>query len=263
MAEIYKISEIEDSLQKYGLTPKQARLYVAALKTGPAPLQKIAGTAKLGRTNAYDAMHALVAKGLVSISPDGKRHLFVAQSPKTLKRLLRNQEDELNELIPQLEVFGGQSEFKPKVLFYPGLEGCKTVVEDLLSTPNKKLFGIFSPKSAVELFGFDYVDHMAQRRAKKDIHLRVIHPFSSAGKEGFGTSEGSRRDARIAPLGVEFNITTYVYGNKVAMISGKGEMFGMIIESADIAEAHRNYFEALWQISTPDRPSLHSNPANH
>jgi hypothetical protein len=33
-------------------------------------------------------------------------------------------------------------------------------------------------------------------------------------------------------------------------------MFGLIIESADIAQAHRHYFEALWQISTPDRPGF-------
>jgi sugar-specific transcriptional regulator TrmB len=253
MSKIYKNADLEVSLSQYGLTPKQSRLYVSALKTGPAPLQKVAFVAKLGRTNAYDAMQTLVDKGLVSIAPDGKKHLFVAEPPKKLKSLLRDQELALDELIPQLEVFRAESEFKPKILFYPGLEGCKTVVEDLLSTPDKQLFGIFSPKSAVELFGFDYVSHMAERRAKKGIHLRVIHPHSSAGKEGFGSSDGSRRDARIAPVGVDFNITTYVYGNKVAIISSKGEMFGMITESADIANAHRNYFEALWQISEPDR----------
>lgn len=255
MNKAYKSSELEESLRKYGLTHKQSRLYIAALKTGPAPLQKIASAGKLGRTNAYDAIHALIAKGLISIAPEGKKHIFVAQPPKMLKKLLREQELELDELIPRLEVFNGQSEFKPKILFYPGLEGCKTVVEDLLTAPDGQLFGIFSPKSAVDLFGFEYVDHMAQRRAKKGIHLRVIHPHSSAGKEGFGSSEGSRRNARVAPEGVEFAVTTYVYGNKVAMISAKGEMFGLIIESADIANAHRNYFEALWQISTPDRKS--------
>jgi len=64
------------------------------------------------------------------------------------------------------------------------------------------------------------------------------------------------REGRFAPAGMSFTLTTYVYGNKVIILSSKRETFGLIIESADIANAHRNYFEALWQISTPDRPDF-------
>lgn len=253
MKKVYKGGEFEESLHKYGLTHKQSRLYVAALKTGPAPLQKIADVAKLGRTNAYDAIHSLVAKGLVSISPEGKRNLFVAQPPKMLKKLLREQELELDELIPQLEVFNGQTEFKPKILFYPGIEGYKMAYEDSLTTPDKKLFGIFASQATWEVLGRDYVDRMVEKRVKKGIHLRVVRPRSGETPGTYPTSEGNLRDARFAPQGMEFATTIYVYGNKVMILSSKKETFGLIIESADIAAAHRNYFEALWQISAPDR----------
>jgi HTH-type transcriptional regulator, sugar sensing transcriptional regulator len=257
MKKVYKSSEFEESLHKYGLTHKQSRLYIAALKTGPAPLQKIADGAKLGRTNAYDAIHALVAKGLVSISMNGKRHMYVAQPPKMLKKLLRDQELELDELIPQLEVFNGQTEFKPKILFYPGIEGYKMAYEDSLTAPDKQLFGIFSAKATWEVLGRDYVDRAVEKRVKKGIHLRVIHPSVSRSPGTYPSSSGNLRDMRVSPEGMDFSVSTYVYGNKVMILSSKNEMFGMIIESADIANAHRNYFEALWQISTPDRkPSL-------
>ncbi len=253
MKKVYKSGDFEESLQKYGLTHKQSRLYIAALKTGPAPLQKVAAQAKLGRTNAYDAIHALIAKGLVSISMDGKRHIYVAQPPKMLKKLLREQEIELDELIPQLEVFNGRTEFKPKILFYPGIEGYKTAYEDSLTTPDKQLFGIFSAKATWEVLGRDYVDRAVEKRVKKGIHLRVIHPSVSRSPGTYPSSAGNLRDMRISPDGMDFATTTFVYGNKVMILSSKAEMFGLIIESVDIAAAHRNYFEALWQISTPDR----------
>lgn len=249
----YKSSEFEESLHKYGLTHKQSRLYVAALKTGPAPLQKIATSAKLGRTNAYDAIHALITKGLVVLSTEGKRKIFVAQPPRMLKKLLREQELELDELIPQLEVFNGQTEVKPKIMYYPGIEGYKIAYEDSLTTPDKKLFGVFATQAIWEVLGQDYVNRIIERRIKKGIAVRVILTRNDAAVHPYATSSGQLRELRLAPPSVDFGITTYVYGNKVMILSSKKEMFGLIIESADIANAHRNYFEALWQISTPDR----------
>lgn len=252
MNKAYKSAEFEESLHKYGLTHKQSRLYVAALKTGPAPLQKIASEAKLGRTNAYDAIHALVARGLISIAPEGKKKMFVAQPPKMLKKLLREQELELDELIPQLETFNAQTEIKPKILFYPGVEGYKMAYEDSLTAPDKKLFGIFSTQDIWEVLGRPYADDMVDRRVKKGISLRVIRSKARETSNVYPSSAGNLRDLRIVPSGMDFPVTTYVYGNKVMILSSKKEMFGMIIESADIAAAHRNYFEALWRISTPD-----------
>ncbi len=250
----YKSSDFEEQLHKYGLTHKQSRLYVAALKTGSAPLQKVADAAKLGRTNAYDAMHVLITKGLVSIAPEGKRNMFVAQPPKMLKKLLRDQEFELDELIPQLETINAQTEFKPKILFYPGVEGYKMAYEDSLTAPDKQLVGIFASQATREALGQEYVDRIIEKRVKKGIHLKVVRPRKGEILGTYPTSEGNLRNLRFAPEGMDFSTTTYVYGNKVMILSSKREMFGLIIESADIAAAHRHYFEALWQISTPDRP---------
>lgn len=244
MDKVYKI---------YGLTPKQTRLYIAGLKIGPAPLQKIADEAKLGRTNAYDAIHALISKGLVSLSSVGKRKIFVTQPPKALHTLLREQETELNELIPQLEAFNAQTEFKPKIMFYPGIEGYKKVYEDSLTSKEKKLFGIFSVQDIWEVLGREYADDMVARRAKKGIALRVIRSKIREHDSPYPSRLADLRELRFAPAGMDFPVTTYVYDNKVIILSSKREMFGLIIESDDIAQAHRHYFEALWQISTPDR----------
>jgi hypothetical protein len=92
---------------------------------------------------------------------------------------------------------------------------------------------------------------MVARRVKAGISLRVIRSRERDAPNVYPSTPRDLREMRFAPAGMVFPITTYVYDNKVLVLSSKKETFGLLIESADIAQAHRNYFEALWQISTP------------
>jgi HTH-type transcriptional regulator, sugar sensing transcriptional regulator len=253
----YSIGELEKFLSDFGLTPKQSGIYLASLQLGPASIQDIAHAAKMQRTNIYDAAEELVAKGLMSITATGKRRLFVAENPSALKSILHEKERALNETLPQLKTLHSASEVKPRIRFYPGLEGYKQVYEDTLTTNEKKLYGIFSVQDVLEVLGRPYAEDMFERRAKKGIALRVIRSKVRESGPVYPSSLGDLRELRFAPPNFDFPITTYVYDNKVMILSSKRETFGLIIESQDIATTHRQYFDALWQISTPDRPGFH------
>lgn len=257
MNKSYNLGELEQFLHDFGLTKKQAKVYLASLQLGSASIQDIARAAKEQRTNLYDAITALVAKGLMSITPVGKRHHYEAQDPRALKSVLHDKERSLAEVLPQFASLYSGGEFKPRIRFYPGLEGYKQAYEDSLTTTDKKLFGIFAVQSTWEIIGKEAADDMVRRRAKKGIALRVIRSKVGEPENIYPSRLADLRELRWAPSGMEFPITTYVYGNKVMILSSKRELFGLIIESADIAAAHRHYFEALWRISTPDRADFH------
>lgn len=257
MKKSYNFGELETFLHDFGLTKKQAKVYLTSLQLGPASIQSIARAAKDQRTNLYDAVHELVAKGLMSITSVGKRHHFVAEDPKALKTVIHEKERALHDVLPQFASLYSAGEFKPRIRFYPGLEGYKLVYEDSLTTSDKKLFGIFSTQATWEVIGKEAADDMVARRAKKGIALRVIRSKTNEPTNIYPSRLADLRELRWAPVGIDFAVTTYVYDNKVMILSSKKEMFGLIIESADIAAAHRHYFEALWQLSTPDRPDFH------
>lgn len=257
MQKQYGIGELESFLSDFGLTPKQSRVYLASLQLGPASIQDIAHVAKMQRTNIYDAAEELVMKGLMSITTAGKRRLFAAEDPSALKSMLHEKERALTETLPQLETLHSVGEVKPRIRFYPGLEGYKQVYKDSLTTKEKKLYGVFSVQDIWEVLGRPYAEDMFERRAKKGIALRVIRSKARETGALYPSSLGALRELRFAPDGVDFPITTYTYDNKVVILSSKRELFGLIIESQDIATAHRHYFDALWQLSTPDRPGFH------
>ena len=54
---------------------------------------------------------------------------------------------------------------------------------------------------------------------------------------------------RFLPEGFEFPTATYVYGNKVAILSLEKEPVGIIIENEDIARTQGMVFELLWKIA--------------
>jgi HTH-type transcriptional regulator, sugar sensing transcriptional regulator len=257
MKKSYNIGELEEFLHDFGLTKKQAKVYLTSLQLGPASIQDIARAAKDQRTNLYDAVHELVAKGLMSITSVGKRHHFVAEDPVALKSVINEKERSLHEVLPQFASLYSTGEVKPRIRYYPGIEGYRLVYEDSLTTKEKKLYGIFSVQDIWEVLGREYADDMVQRRARKDIALRVIRSKAREQENPYGSRLADLRELRFAPVGMDFPVTTYVYDNKVIVLSSKRETFGLIIESADIATAHRHYFDALWQLSTPDRADFH------
>ncbi len=216
-------------------------------------MHALAKEAKIQRTNAYDALEALVARGILSITTQGKKRLFRAESPSVLRNLFEEKLNSLNNIIPQLELLRATTEYKPRVLFYPGVEGYRRVYEDSLTTNEKKILGIFAVKDIWDVLGREYVDRIIEKRAKQGITLRVVRSRERDSSDTiYPSSTRELRDMRHAPAGMIFPITMYVYDHKVTYLSSEKETFGLLIESPDIAQAHRNYFEALWQISTPN-----------
>ncbi|HEY1074609.1 MAG TPA: helix-turn-helix domain-containing protein [Patescibacteria group bacterium] len=242
---------IEDFLTELGLTPKQSKVYLSALQLGPASVQAIANLAKIERTNVYDSIESLIAKRLMSITATGKRTLYVAEPPETLQKILEEKQATLKQLLPDLRSLTHSSDAKPRIRYYDGIEGYKAVYEDNLTCKDKLLFGIYSVKTSVEVLGRDYLRLAIERRVKAGIRLRVIRSRQTEVEGIYRSSEEELREVRFAPEDMVFPITTFVYDDKIVFLSSEKELFGMIIESKDMASAYRNCFQALWQISTP------------
>ena len=108
MLKSYNITNLEEFLIEYGLTSKQAKIYLASLRLGPSPAQAIATEAKTERTNAYDALESLLARGLMSISTQGKKRLFVAEQPETLETILKKSRPLSLKLSPKFDLWPPQ-----------------------------------------------------------------------------------------------------------------------------------------------------------
>lgn len=240
-------------LEQFGLSKNEAKVYVASLELGAAYVSRIAAKAGINRTTAYDILEYLVGKGLASYVGAKRDKQFAPEKPEALIAFLdaRKQQYEkkiesAKALLPELQGIYNAMPQKPKVKFYNGLEGIKTIYLDSLSATGEILSWL--DLENIELNQDNYfVNEYPAERARRGIRIKAIVADCKLARERAKADKKQNREMRIIPKD-QMNIMPecYIYENKVAFMSHK-ERFGVIIESKDIAEAQRKLYMLAWE----------------
>ena len=237
-------------LQSAGLTPSESRVYLASLSFGPMTVIDLAKRATLSRPSTYAAIEALTAKGLMSSFLRGKRSLYTAEPPERLRgfveseaRKLQGKVGEIVEAIPDLKLL--QRGERPSVKFFEGIEGLRAIAEDLTAT---------KPDTTDEIANLDAVKDIfaAEELQKVRQVLITIKTRGRALLSGDVTAARPGVVARVLPKNT-FNFfgDIVIYGNKIAMLTFKGKLLGVVIENSIIADTYRVLFDLAWQGAAP------------
>lgn len=253
---------IERVLIGLGFHESEAKFYVAALELGQSPISDIARKAGISRTNGYAVFARLLEQGLV-VEVGGaskKTMLIAAEEPERLLELFEARRQKINEAFPELKSLHNRSRTKPRVRFYQGLDGIKQVLNDTLAVRDKHLLGILSMRDLYEVPGREWMEDLVRRRIAAGVFLRVIRSPSKDVPSIWPPSEGDLREVRFAPREFVFAMTSYIYDDKVALISSRRENFAMTIESEEMATMQRHLFEMFWHACPPLRSTEQSAP---
>jgi sugar-specific transcriptional regulator TrmB len=236
---------MEEELKEFGLTDKEIKVYLACLKLGTALVQDIAKKAGTYRTYTYEILKSLKEKGLVSyVIRSGKQYFEVAK-PEKLLNILKEKEQKIQKLMPQLQGLYKSAIEKPKIEVYEGTAGIKTVIDDLIKT-GKDILVYGSTKNQLSLLHF-YFPNYIKRRVKARIKIKVLTEKSKETKELRKRNKKELREMRFFPKGIEFPTVTNIYGNKIAILSLEKDLLGIIIEGENIAKTQRIIFNLLWK----------------
>lgn len=249
---------LEDQLHRLGLDGKEARFYLAALELGQAPVRVIAHRAGISRTNAYDVLGRLLRRGTVTQVERGstkKKRKFdvVAEDPARLLGMVEEQRGIAEALLPELRSIYSRSTVKPRVRLYEGLEGIRTVLYDTLSCRSKQLLGILSMRDLLDVPGRAETEEYIRQRVRAGISLRVLRSREKDVGNIWQSGAAELREVRYTPPSLVFTMTTWIYDEKVAIVSSRRENFGMTIESEEFARMQENLFSVLWAASKPMR----------
>lgn len=247
---------IEQTLVQIGLQETEVRFYLAALELGQASVRDIASKAGITRTNAYDVFSRLLEQGLVTqvAGASNKTMLVAAEPPDQLTELLDARRRKLDVLLPELRSLHNSASGKPRVRYYQGLDGIKHVLDDTLTARDKTLLGILSMRDLFEVPGRAWMDDFVRRRIEAGVFLRVVRSPVKDIANVWRQSAEELRDVRFASPDFVFTMTSYVYDNKVAIISSRRENFAMTIESEEFAIMQRNLFDVFWASSLAELP---------
>jgi len=238
-------------VESIGLPPEESALYLAGLSLGSSPASAFAKRAGMNRITAYNHLESLAKRGLLTVvqAKSGKKYAPV--SPEEFALEARKNVDALHRVLPELRALQGASFRSPQVKFFQGWEGVKRVYEDTLTAEGELLN--FANSALVRAHWEHYDEEYVAERVRRKLHLRGIAPDDEAGKHVHGLDHKALREIRLVPAkDFNFNNEINIYDQKVAIVSfgeGEGELFGIIIESADVADTQRQIFEMAWRYA--------------
>ncbi len=248
-------ASFEQDFQKLGLSDKEAKVYWASLELGPSPVQVISRKAGVNRATTYVMIESLTDRGLIGSVKKGKKTLFVAEHPEQLSRIVdvelnkaHQKKQLLDGLLPKLATILDAASEKPRIEMFEGLDGLRTVHEDLIA--HGKKFGSIENIAAVDdardLVLFDDISKHWEEIAKQKIKVRSIITQSLSLESLPEKVKNFWEERRVSKENFPFHGELVIYGNKVAALAYRGKIVGVIIESQEIAQTVRVLFELAW-----------------
>jgi sugar-specific transcriptional regulator TrmB len=160
-------------LEQYGLSKREAKVYMAWLNLWSSPGSTIARYIDENRVTVYSILKELVKRWFFSaISRDWITY-FSPTPPDILLQKLEEKYIKFKQQVPLLLDIVENSLQKPKLSYYEGIEWLKNLYNEILKS-NSPLYAFLSD-SDIDKNLQDYLNHtFIQKRKSKNIHASVI-----------------------------------------------------------------------------------------
>lgn len=236
-----------DELIKLGLSPNEAKCYLALLELGSGSANEISRKSGVHRVAVYDALRGLREKGLVSQIMKANKLFFEAANPAKIKEIIDEKKrvlENAEKIIPQLEVLSKAVKEKQEVHSFKGVAGLKTVFQDMLNSRTEILD--FGAEWRIKDVMPYYYPQWDNERVRKNIKMRIVANVQIKSK---AVKKLRLTKIRFVPQEFTSQVSTYIYENKVAMIMWVDSPLAVVVEHSKIADSYRNYFEYMWKTA--------------
>lgn len=241
----------EEALEKFGLTNKEVKVYLALLELGMATAYEISKKTKILRQTIYDILTSLIEIGLVSHVVKAGVKYFEAADPSKLKAILKEKENAIEQALPELGKLKEITKIKPKIELYEGVEGLRTIYNDIIKTAPKELFEYGNTKNFLEILKLYFIENYIKRRVDAKIRLKLLVEKDKETENISKTNKKILRETKALEIMRDIKTVNYIYSNKFAILTLVKEPIGIVIENKEIADAQRKIFETLWKIAEP------------
>jgi predicted DNA-binding transcriptional regulator len=248
-------------LEQTGLTEKEAQVYLALFELGQGRVMEIAKKTGLKRPIIYIILEGLIKRGYASQLPNTKVNIFQAADPSIILNKIKTTVRDLSEMLPYIRTLQNKGGKKPRLFFYDNKEAIWGVYEEMSRSKdaffisNYALINQIFPGS-VERWIRDY---------KNGHYGQIARHLMPGDNANISFSE------RISAIGQKVRIWTKLnesrmdftlYGNKLAITLLDEEPFIFVVESKELADSMRPFFELAWERGKEIKFSGPEIPAN-
>lgn len=240
---------LKDSLKKFGLSDKEAALYLILLELGKAKVQDIARKTKLPRSTVYSVLGDLQQQGLVFAFDQGKIRYFAPQDPGQIVQEMAARTESIKSIFPDLRQLYRAAKARPQIRYYEGVAEIKAMYLDILKMKGLKAYDIIAAEEEWLKLDSAFFRDFKERRAAAGIKTRLILEHSQAALDRKAHERESNSEVKLVPpgLGWKFTAGCYIFTDRVIFIAYKEERVACEIHSAEIAVLLKLLFEFSWK----------------
>ncbi|MFA5796517.1 MAG: helix-turn-helix domain-containing protein [Candidatus Woesearchaeota archaeon] len=235
-------------LIELGLTDSEAIIYLALLEQGSSLVGPIIKKTGLHRATTYQILERLKEKGLVSSIIIEKKQHFAAVSPNEFLTLLKEKEEQFQEVLPKLLLKQSLAKETQHVTVYSGVKGLRTVFDQMLDELGTG--GVYYDFGVSGMFKDIMGPYFyTWQRKKKEKHMRPQVIFNKSVKEKnpeilkeyVGEYKFHKDDSPSMT-------DTFIYNDIVVLCIWTAKPpVAIVIKNKDNAQSYLNQFKMMWK----------------
>ena len=243
------------ALKEIGLTDGEIKVYFALLKLGSTKTGALATSAGVSSSKVYKILARLEKKGLSShVIREGTKY-FQALQPRRILDYIDEESVKLNEsralvenMLPDLEKQMA-SKKAPEAAVFSGFKAVTNLYRGMLDElfPAETYYVIaasYNPELPEQKRFF--AKHHARRILKK-VKVKMLARSDTRGKLDQPILVNS--EIRFLPPHFMGNMNILFYRDKTLMIVWSAEPVGFLLQSAEVVQNFKDYFDTLWKIA--------------
>jgi sugar-specific transcriptional regulator TrmB len=232
---------MEEELVKYGLSEKEAKLYLFCLKKEEFSANELIKKISYPRATVYDILNKLSSKGFISSYLRGKTTYFKANNPEIFLKQLDEKKLETERLVKGLKKIKNSTESQVSVEILKGLSGVRAILDEIIQS-SKEVIVLGNEKDARQVI-LHHPENFRQKRLENKIKIKNLLEESS-------TARALKNDAlskvkHITELR-KYTDVLMIYNNVVAQIIPGEEITIIKITSKEHAKNQRILFNLMW-----------------
>ena len=239
--------DIKEILIDFGLSEHEALVYLSSVILGPSTANKIAKHSGVKRTTVYPVVESLKRKGIMNIEIKGLKSLFVAENPEKLEKIIEQKKNNLKNMIPELAALYSLKSGESLIKYYEGVEGVKTVYEDIYNSlkPNDEYL-ITSDLAKFLNIDREYFTKFVEKRAKLNLRTRTILQNNDVGTFYKKNQQNYNFKVKVFETNIDLKANVAIIPTKIYITQFLEPYISIVIENKNIVDMHKQYFNIMW-----------------
>jgi len=225
------------------LTENEKKVYLELLKLGESTAAPILRKTGLQNSVFYRTVHRLLEKGFISYILEGKIKHFKASNPEVFLTSLKNKEERIKDIIPQLNEMQKISDHKTEAEVFFGVKGVLSMYHTLIkdAKPGEEYY-FFGPSEHVfeETMSKIYLPFRKFRESKKIKVFGIMKKELKGKVSKFKNTKDKYTNFPLPP-------NMAIFQDKIVIASWEEIPTGIMITGKDIAEPYKKLFNEIWK----------------